>query len=146
MHDVIVIGGGPAGLQAALTLGRMHHSVLLLDSGNYRNAPASHLHNFATHDGRPPSEFRAMARVAAAAPSGSDPNGDPMATVFDHDVWLPVRELPTEQAAAIARRNTIRNLEREANRIRERVGPGERLDQVLERLKPLYDAREDTQP
>lgn len=63
MHDVIVIGGGPAGLQAALTLGRMHHSVLLLDSGSYRNAPASHLHNFATHDGRPPSEFRAMARA-----------------------------------------------------------------------------------
>src|SRR5690606_41310843 len=63
MHDVIVIGGGPAGLQAGLTLGRMHHSVLLLDSGNYRNAPAGHLHNFATHDGRPPSAFRAMARA-----------------------------------------------------------------------------------
>jgi thioredoxin reductase len=63
MHDVIVIGGGPAGLQAALTLGRMHHSVLVLDSGRYRNAPATHMHNFATHDGRPPAEFRAMARA-----------------------------------------------------------------------------------
>jgi len=42
MNDTIVIGGGPAGLQAALTLGRMHRRVLLLDSGRYRNATADH--------------------------------------------------------------------------------------------------------
>lgn len=65
--DVVVIGGGPAGLQAALTLGRMHRDVLLLDSGDYRNAPADHLHNFLTHDGRPPAEFRAAARADLAA-------------------------------------------------------------------------------
>ncbi len=62
MLDAIVIGGGPAGLQAALTLGRMHRRVVLLDSGAYRNAPVGQLHNFATHDGRPPSEFRDLAR------------------------------------------------------------------------------------
>ena len=66
-YDVVVIGGGPAGLQAALTLGRMHRRVLLLDSGEYRNAPAGHLHNFVTHDGRPPAEFRAAARADLAA-------------------------------------------------------------------------------
>ena len=37
MYDAIIIGGGPAGLQAALTLGRMHRRTLLLDSGAYRN-------------------------------------------------------------------------------------------------------------
>ncbi len=37
-YDAVVIGGGPAGLQAGLTLGRMHRRVLLLDSGEYRNA------------------------------------------------------------------------------------------------------------
>lgn len=63
MHDVIVVGGGPAGLQAALTLGRMHRSVLLLDSGHYRNETVSHMHNFLTHDGAPPAEFRAKARA-----------------------------------------------------------------------------------
>ncbi len=62
MYDVIVIGGGPAGLQAALTLGRMHRTALLLDSGDYRNAPADAMHNFLTQDGTPPAELRATAR------------------------------------------------------------------------------------
>ncbi|MDQ4052975.1 MAG: NAD(P)/FAD-dependent oxidoreductase [Actinomycetota bacterium] len=66
-YDVVVIGGGPAGLQAALTLGRMHRTVLLLDSGDYRNAPADHLHNFVTHDGTPPAQWRAAARADLAA-------------------------------------------------------------------------------
>lgn len=67
MYDVIVIGGGPAGLQAALTLGRMHRSTLLLDSGTYRNASATHMHNMVTQDGRPPAEFRADARAGLTA-------------------------------------------------------------------------------
>jgi thioredoxin reductase len=62
MYDVIIIGGGPAGLQAALTLGRLHRTTLLLDSGRYRNDPAAEMHNFVTHDGTPPAEFRRAAR------------------------------------------------------------------------------------
>lgn len=67
MYDVIVIGGGPAGTQAALTLGRMHRDVLVLDSGEYRNGTVEHAHNFATHDGRPPAEIRRLAREDLAA-------------------------------------------------------------------------------
>ena len=63
MYDAIVIGGGPAGLQAALTLGRMHRRVLLLDSGEYRNATVEHAHNLLTNDGRDPAELRALARA-----------------------------------------------------------------------------------
>lgn len=62
MYDAIVIGGGPAGLQAGLTLGRMHRAALLLDSGSYRNARAEQMHNFLGHDGTPPAELRASAR------------------------------------------------------------------------------------
>ncbi|KQZ66886.1 NAD(P)/FAD-dependent oxidoreductase [Nocardioides sp. Root151] len=67
MYDVIVVGGGPAGLQAALTLGRMHKSVLLLDSGSYRNGRVSHMHNFVTNDGTPPEKFREQARAELSA-------------------------------------------------------------------------------
>jgi thioredoxin reductase len=67
MFDTLIIGGGPAGLQAALTLGRMHRSVLLIDSGDYRNATGRHAHNFLTNDGRDPAELRRIARTELAA-------------------------------------------------------------------------------
>lgn len=62
MYDVIVIGAGPAGLQSALTLGRMHRSALILDSGDYRNGTVDHMHNVVADDGTPPESFRARAR------------------------------------------------------------------------------------
>lgn len=63
MYDVIIAGGGPAGLAAALTLGRMLRHTLVLDSGEYRNAPAAELHNFLSRDGTPPAELRRIARA-----------------------------------------------------------------------------------
>lgn len=62
MYDVLIIGGGPAGLSAALGLARQTYSALVFDSQNYRNAPTSHMHNVVTWDHRPPAEFRAAAR------------------------------------------------------------------------------------
>ncbi len=61
--DVAIIGGGPAGLQAALTLGRVHRDAVVFDDHTYRNAKVSHMHNVVTHDGTPPAEFRATARA-----------------------------------------------------------------------------------
>jgi thioredoxin reductase len=66
-YDAVVVGGGPAGLQATLTLARVHREVLMVDSGTYRNDPAGHMHNVVTHDGTPPGEFRAAARKELAA-------------------------------------------------------------------------------
>ncbi len=66
-YDAVVIGGGPAGLQATLTLARVHRTVLMVDSGSYRNDPAAYMHNVITHDGTPPAEFRAAARKGLAA-------------------------------------------------------------------------------
>lgn len=72
MYDAIVIGAGPAGLQAALTLGRMHRPTLLLDSGEYRNGTVLHMHNVIANDGTPPAEFRATARAQLAEYSDID--------------------------------------------------------------------------
>ena len=66
-YDAVVVGGGPAGLQATLTLARVHRRVLMVDSGSYRNDPAGHMHNVVAHDGTPPAEFRAAARKELAA-------------------------------------------------------------------------------
>jgi thioredoxin reductase len=60
-YDVIIVGGGPAGLSAALALGRARKRTLLCDAGPPRNAAAVHVQNFVTRDGIPPSEFRRIA-------------------------------------------------------------------------------------
>lgn len=60
--DVVVVGGGPAGLSAALALGRAVKKVLLCDAGSRRNAAAEQVHGFVTRDGVPPAEFRRIAR------------------------------------------------------------------------------------
>jgi thioredoxin reductase len=67
MHDVLIVGGGPGGLAAALALGRARKRVLLCDSGPRRNAAAAHLHNFVTRDRTPPEEFRRIGREQLAA-------------------------------------------------------------------------------
>jgi thioredoxin reductase len=64
-YDVIVVGGGPAGLSGAVALGRALRSVLLIDAGEPRNAPAEGIHNFLTRDDMPPAEFLATGRAEA---------------------------------------------------------------------------------
>ncbi|HEY8942724.1 MAG TPA: FAD-binding protein, partial [Polyangiaceae bacterium] len=62
LYDVLLVGGGPSGLSATLTLARARKRVLLCDSGPRRNAAAEQVHNFVTRDGTPPEEFRRIAR------------------------------------------------------------------------------------
>jgi thioredoxin reductase len=66
LFDVLIVGGGPAGLQAALTLGRARKRVLLMDGGPRRNAPTAHMNNFVSRDGIAPLEFRREARAQLA--------------------------------------------------------------------------------
>jgi thioredoxin reductase len=62
MLDAVIVGGGPAGLSAALVLGRCRRSVLVCDTGRPRNYASHAMHGYLTRDGMPPSEFLAVAR------------------------------------------------------------------------------------
>jgi thioredoxin reductase len=62
-YDIAIIGGGAAGLSAALVLGRARRRVIVIDAGAPRNAPAAHMHGFLSRDGTPPAELLAAARA-----------------------------------------------------------------------------------
>jgi thioredoxin reductase len=64
--DAIVVGGGPAGLSAALMLGRCRRRVLVCDDGHPRNRRAGELHGYLTRDGIPPARFGELARESLA--------------------------------------------------------------------------------
>ncbi|GAB3118751.1 NAD(P)/FAD-dependent oxidoreductase [Streptomyces calidiresistens] len=61
-HEVVVVGGGPAGLAGATALARARRSVLVVDAGSPRNAPADGVHNYLGHEGTPPGQLLAIGR------------------------------------------------------------------------------------
>src|SRR6266571_3854922 len=61
-YEVAIVGGGPAGLAAALVLGRMRRRVLLLDADDPAHAASEGVHGFFGHDGVPPLELRRIGR------------------------------------------------------------------------------------
>ncbi|MGO1435401.1 MAG: NAD(P)/FAD-dependent oxidoreductase [Canibacter sp.] len=65
-YDVAIIGGGAAGLSAAQTLGRSRRSVIVIDAGEPRNAPADAMHNFLSRDGMNPLELLELGRAELA--------------------------------------------------------------------------------
>jgi thioredoxin reductase len=61
-YDVLIVGGGAAGLSAALVLSRARRSVVVIDAGQPRNAPAAHMHGFLGSDGLPPADLLSAGR------------------------------------------------------------------------------------
>jgi len=70
IYDVVVVGGGAAGLSGAVTLARSRRSVLVVDAGDPRNAPAAQVHSFLTRDGTPPAEIYAAGHREVARYGG----------------------------------------------------------------------------
>jgi thioredoxin reductase len=63
IYDVVVVGGGAAGLSAALVLGRARRRVAVVDAGAPRNAPAAHMQGFLSRDGMAPADLLAAGRA-----------------------------------------------------------------------------------
>jgi thioredoxin reductase len=74
-YDVAVIGGGAAGLSAAVVLGRARRSVIVVDAGAPRNAAATGVHSFLTRDGMPPAELIAAGQAEVARYGGVTRHG-----------------------------------------------------------------------
>jgi thioredoxin reductase len=83
-YDVVVIGGGAAGLSGALTLARARRSVLVVDAGEPRNAPATAVHSYLGREGTPPAELLAIGRAEAAS-YGAELVGGEVASVERRD-------------------------------------------------------------
>ena len=69
--DVVIIGGGAAGLSAALVLARARRRVLVVDSGAPRNRPAAHMHGFLSRDGMPPRDLLAVGKAEVEGYGGT---------------------------------------------------------------------------
>jgi thioredoxin reductase len=69
-YDVVVVGGGAAGLSAALVLARARRTVAVVDAGRPRNAPAAHMHGFLSQDGMAPRDLLAAGRSEVASYGG----------------------------------------------------------------------------
>jgi thioredoxin reductase len=83
-YDVVIIGGGPAGLGAALTLSRARRRVLVVDAGRPRNARAAHAHNYLGREGVPPLELLAIGRDEVADYGGEVRSGRSRPSIGSH--------------------------------------------------------------
>lgn len=78
-YDVVIVGGGAAGLSAATTLGRALRSVLVIDSGTPRNAPAAGVHGYLSRDGINPRELLSIGRSEVLSYGGTVIDGEAVA-------------------------------------------------------------------
>ncbi len=87
-YDVVVVGGGPAGLAGALALARARRRVLVVDAGAPRNAPAEQVHNYLGREGTPPTELLAIGRAEVAGYGAELVDGTVLGAKPDGDGFL----------------------------------------------------------
>lgn len=62
-HDIVIVGGGPAGLSTLSALGRVRRNAVMYDSGEYRNGPTRHMHDVIGNDGKPVQSYTSFIAV-----------------------------------------------------------------------------------
>jgi thioredoxin reductase len=87
-YDVVVIGGGPAGLNGALMLARSRRSVAVVDAGDPRNRRAEGVHGLLGHDGIPPAELIERGRSEVRRYGGQVVTGEVTRAVRDGDRFI----------------------------------------------------------
>ncbi|WP_166872223.1 NAD(P)/FAD-dependent oxidoreductase [Salinibacterium sp. ZJ450] len=83
-YDVLIVGGGAAGLSAALVLSRALRRVVVIDAGSPRNAPAAHMHGYLSREGQPPAELLDIGRSEVRGYGGTIVSGT--VTTLDGDL------------------------------------------------------------
>lgn len=87
-YDVVVVGGGAAGLNGALMLARSRRSVVVVDAGAPRNRPAAGVHGLLGHDGIPPSELIERGRAEVRRCGGQVVTGEVTTVARDGDRFV----------------------------------------------------------
>lgn len=87
-YDVVVVGGGAAGLNGALMLARSRRSVLVVDSGAPRNAPAEAIHGLLGHDGAPPQQLLERGREEVRRYEGRVVEGEVVSVSRARDLFV----------------------------------------------------------
>jgi thioredoxin reductase len=105
--DVVVVGGGAAGLSAAVTLGRARRTVAVVDAGAPRNAPAEGVHAFLTRDGMAPGERVAAGRAEVERYGGALVDGEVVAARGTGDGDEPGFEVTLADGAVLGARRLI---------------------------------------
>jgi thioredoxin reductase len=128
-YDVVVVGGGAAGLSAALVLSRARRSVAVVDAGHPRNAPAAHMQGFLGSDGLPPAELLARGRAEVAAYGGHLVAGTATAvtshaasTTDDHRFEVTLAEGSSLRARRVLVTTGLRDVVPDVTGVRERWG------------------------
>ena len=103
-YDVVVVGGGAAGLSGAVALARSRRSVLVVDAGDPRNAAAGHVHNFLSRDGTPPSGLYAAGRAEVTGYGGRVETGRVAALARDGERFGVQISAHTGERTVVARR------------------------------------------
>ena len=87
-YDVVVVGGGAAGLNAALVLARARRTVVVIDAGAPRNGPAAAVHGLLGHEGTPPAELLDRGRSEVRSYGGHVAAGNVVGATRDGDRFV----------------------------------------------------------